>query len=529
MPTTHPLPRQLTLLDPQGPPPFDDFEPAPLEVGPGFTPGPGFAEDLGVFGNYTKELPVACHLVTEEPLLAGGPSGSGKTRLLTLCYKALQLRVFAPNMAFANVIEDLCGIPDMRAFEQGRVAWLEAENTPWGKDAVLLNEITRTAPALGCKVLDLVDERSLMATSIPSLQYVAATCNLQDHGVEPMSVALLSRFGVLMNSTPIHEMAPEDQARVIEAMGENGARLAFGAVQDENGRQRGLARLHSIIQQGREQLPKTLERHGPSLTRYVLRLSELLPQGLGCPPMDGRRLGKLRRNLATTLALHEAAVRWRPDPYDALYDALCFSVPQVITEPGFDIGTLAAPHAGAWQASFGLGRRPHSPRVRPFDPFSSSGNWLQYVDQLGDLCEEEHGRVLGVLFGRANGQDPEERIRAITEGLEVVCRMICRTDLPPVIVARALGWADRVLGIGSGSVHGAFGALADSIADLGETIPPQDALALRLALEVSRKHHPGGRSAPDADRASMAFREAREAASRLMTPPAVEDGGAVCR
>ncbi len=529
MPPIRPRPpRQLHLVEPD---PLDlspEFEPVILDTGPGATLGPGFARDLGVHGYEELELGYAIAFVTEESWLVAGESGSGKTRLLTHCCRALGLSLFSTNMAFASMLEDFTGIPDMKALEQAREAFLEAENTPWGRQAAVLNEINRTAPALGCKVLDLVDEHSLLGIHIESLRYVFATCNLQDVGVQPISKALLSRFVVLLRSKPLHALDPEDQARVIETMGENTARLAFG----EDGGDawtRGREKLESIIHHGRAQLPVTLERHGAALTRYVLELDQRARQALGGAPMSGRRLGKIRRNVATALALHEAGVRWHDDPYDALYAALCCSVPLVVTDPAFDVEVLAAPHAGAWQASFGRHGSPRVPARRAFDPAMGAGQWQRYVANLGQHSLDEHGLFLGGLLGCVQQGDSEERVQAIAVGLRVVRAMLGRTDVPPVIVARALGWADRVLGIGSGPVGGAFAELAEAVAEQREAIDPTDAMALRLALEASRHHHPGGRSEVDAGRARHALFEAREAAHLLLHGDREHEGGVACR
>ena len=524
-----PSPRQLHLVD-AGPldlPP--DFELVILDTGPGTTLGPGFARDLAVYGYEELELGYAIAFVTGESGLVAGESGSGKTRLLTHSLRALGLSVFSTNMAFASMLEDFTGLPDMKAFEQGRVAFLEAENTPWGKNAVVLNELNRSAPALGCKVLDLVDEHSMLGVTIESLRYVFATCNLQDVGVQPISRALLSRFGVLLRSRPLHALEPADQVRVIETMGENSARMSFGRDADDQGWVQGREKLESIIYHGRAQLPVTLEQHGPALTRYVQEFLQRSRQALGAQPLSGRRLGKIRRNLATALALHEAGVRWHDDPYDALYTALCCSVPQVVTDPTFDPEVLAAPHAGAWQASFGRRGSPRAPAPDCWDPATGSGSWQHYVANLGQLSEEQHGVFLGSLFGCTQRGDVDQRVRAIAEGLLVVRTLLGRNDVPPVIVARALGWADRVLGVGSGPVGGAFAELAEAVTDLGEAIDPPTAMALRLALEASRRHHPGGRSEPDVQRAGQVLYEAREAAHLLLHGERSHEGGVACR
>ncbi len=528
-PTRPPPPRQLHLVD-DAPPPEQpsDLEYVILDVGPATTLGPGFARDLGVYGYDELEPAFAVAFVTEEPLVSGGESGSGKTRLLTHCCRALRLSLFETNMAFANMLEDFTGLPDMKAFEEGRVAFLEAENTPWRKDAALFNELNRAAPALGCKVLDLVDEHCMLGIHIESLRYVFATLNQRDVGVQPLSRALQSRFGLWVPSRPIHSLEPGDQARVIEAMGENSTRLAFGRGPGDEGWARGREKLESIIQHGREQLSLTLERHGTTLTRYVIELNQRARQALGGAPLSGRRLGKIRRNLAATLALHEAGIRWHDDPYDTLYAVLCCSLPQAVIDPGFDPDLLATPHAGAWQASFGRRGSGRAPEPRLCDPAMGSGGWQRYVAHLGQHCEEEHGFFLGSLFGHAQRGDPEDRVQAIAQGLQVVRAMLGRTDVPPVIVARALGWADRVLGVGSGPVGGAFAELGEAVTGLGQAIDPLEAMALRLALEASRRHHPGGRSEPDAGRAGTALPEAREAARRLLHGDEHE-GGVACR
>jgi hypothetical protein len=225
----------------------------------------------------------------------------------------------------------------------------------------------------------------------------------------------------------------------------------------------------------------------------------------------------LRRNLLTALALARRGYRWHQDDYRLIFRVLCLSLPWIATEPQFDFAAIAGTHASAWRASFGgadsrdLGLRLPRPGAEDLGALID-----RYAERVADMSEEEHGHLLGQVFGRAGVDDIHQRIPAMVEGLRVVRSLLGRTDVPAAIVARALSWADRAAGIGSRGWATSVEELQMTLNTYRDCLGPRDALALRLALEASREGHPGGDAPFSVDDARRAYTEASRQAYDLL-------------
>ena len=490
---------------------------APDARQPASLPDPHFLEPLGLHGLAALELPLSIHAITGAPFYLVGDRGSAKSRLLVSVYRALGLRTGTYNLAMSTQLEDLAGWPNAKALAEGEWAWQEAPHVVWGKQALVLDELPRVATQLQGKTFDLLRDLSVMGTRIESLQLCAATGNPPGPGSHPLDDALVGRFGLIDRMPTIQDMDRAARTGIIESVGESDAPLAKAfhitpADYDGAG-----TILRAIIGAGRDELPATIRDLGPTVTAYVLEIGESIEKVSPSGYLDGRRLGMLRRNLLTALALGRRGYRWHDDDYQLVFRVLCLSLPLVATEPEFDFATIAGTHAAAWRASFG-GAESRDLGLRvPRGGSEDLGALIdRYAERAANMSEEEHGHMLGQVFGRAGADDVEHRIPAMVEGLRVVRSLLGRTDVPAAIVARALSWADRAAGIGSRGQATSVEDLQMTLNTYRDVIGPRDALALRLALEASREGHPGSDAPFSMDDARRAFTEASYQAYGLL-------------
>ncbi len=481
------------------------------------SPALHFLPSLGLHGLATLELPLAIHAITGTPLYFVGDRGSAKSRLLTSYYRALGLRTGIFNLALATQLEDLAGWPDAKALAEGEWCWQEAPHVVWGKEALVFDELPRVAPALQGKLFDVLRDRSVMGTPIEGLQLCSATGNPPGPGSHPLDDALVGRFGLSVRMPTIQDMSREDRTGIIQSVGKSDAPLAdaFHAVPPDY--ETTGAVLQVIIEAARAELPVTIRELGPVSTRYALEICETIEQVSPTGYLDGRRLGMLWRNLLTALALARCGYCWHEDDYQLVFRTLCLSLPWVASEPSVDFTRLAGTHAAAWRASFGGAEGRDLGLCVPRAGEEDLGALIDnYAERAADMSEDEHGYLLGQVFGRAGDDDVERRVGAMAESLRVVRSLLGRTDVPAAVVARALSWADQVAGIGSRGEAASIEELLNTLNVYQHQVCPQDALALRLAMEACRDGHPGSDAPIKVAKAQAAFTRAAKEAYRLL-------------
>ena len=476
-----------------------------------------FLQPLGLHGLEPLELPLSIHSITGTPLYLVGDRGSAKSRLLVSVYRSLKLSTGIYNLAMSTQLEDLAGWPDAKALSEGTWAWQEAPHVVWGKQALVFDELPRVVPALQGKLFDVLRDHSVMGTLIEALQLCSATGNPPGPGSHPLDEALVGRFGLLATMPTIQAMSREDRTGIIQSVGESDAPLAAAFHVEPPDHASAGAILRCIIDASRAELPRTIRELGPAATRYVLEISETIEQVSPTGYLDGRRLGMLRRNLLTALALARRGYRWHGDDYQLVFRVLSLSLPWVASEPSVDFTRLAGTHASAWRVAFGGAKaRDLGLRIPGAEEEDLGALIDNYAERAADMSEDEHGYLLGQVFGRAGDDVVERRVGAMAEGLRVVCSLLGRTDVPPAVVARALSWADRVAGLGSRSEATAVEDLLYTVNVFHHVVGPRDALAMRLAMEASRKGHPGSDAPFEATKAQAALTRASKEAYRLL-------------
>ncbi len=506
------------MFDPIAPEGAATGAPGDIEGAQRAGPATHYLTHLGLHGLEVLELPLAVHAITGTPFYLVGDRGSAKSRLLVSVYRALGLQTGTYNLAMSTQLEDLAGWPDAKALSDGRWAWQEAPHVIWGQQAAVFDELPRVAPSLQGKLFDVLRDHSVMGTLIENLQLCSATGNPPGPGSHPLDDALVGRFGLLDRMPTIQEMDRGVRASIIESVGASDAPLAEAFHARPPDYEAAGAVLRSIIGDGRAALASTISELGPAATRYVIEISDTIEQVSPSGYLDGRRLGMMWRNLITGLALARRGYRWHEDDYQLVFRLLCLSLPWVASEPGLDFSRLAGTHAAAWRVSFGgatsrdLGLRVPSAATEDLGALVE-----RYSERAADMSEEEHGYLLGQVFGRAGSvDDAEQRIQAMAEGLRVVRGLLGRTDVPAAVVARALSWADRTAGIGSRGEASSVDEVLHTLNIHQHVIEPHDALALRVAMEACREGHPGSDAPFATAKAQAAFARASREAYRLL-------------
>ncbi len=252
----------------------------------------GVLDGLGVFGCGELEDAILAGLALGEPILLIGGPGCAKTRLAERLAAGLRMRFWAYDACKA-LFEDVVGFPDPSSLADGEVRYVPTRLSLWGKEFILVDEISRANPSMQNKWLEVVRSRRLMGMELADLKEVVAAMNPAGlPGTVALDEALAGRFTFHLEVPEAHRMAAADRRRVIEAPD-------LGPADSE------LPDLRPMLASIREALPVVESRDGAVTTGYVEHLADYFA-GRECP-LDGRRLGMIRRALLSMVAAHEAA------------------------------------------------------------------------------------------------------------------------------------------------------------------------------------------------------------------------------
>lgn len=336
----------------------------------------GVLASLGIHGCGAIEDAYLAGLALGEPILLVGGIGSAKTLLAERTAQALGLRFWAYDASKA-VFEDVMGFPDPRAMQEGRVDYLPAPLTLWGKEFILVDELSRAVPGMQNKWLEVIRSRRLMGMPLPDLQYIVAAMNpVGLLGTMPLDPALAGRFPFILSLPDVNVMDEEDRRRVIRNTTEADAHgLRRTAAAQESGPD--VPALSSLIERTRALYPGIEQQWGETVVTYLDHVRQhLLARDLA---LDGRRLGMMRRALLAMLALREVtgrtAERHDAPPFEAFRAALDHTLPFEAQGEGVPRLVLNTAHNHA--VSVLKGRR-RMPLVGP-----------HFLDQVEDWLKDE--------------------------------------------------------------------------------------------------------------------------------------------
>ncbi len=319
-------------------------------------------KDLGVFGLGRVETPILAGLVLGDPILLVGSHGTAKTTLCRRLAEALELRFWAYPANLAS-FDDVLGFPSPAALSEGRVEYASTPVSIWDKEAVLVDELSRAAPGLQGKWFEVLRARTLLGKPLERLAQVFAAMNPPTYlGAQPLDEALIGRFPIVVE-LPAFSLLPRDvRERIAGADGEDDARAV--ATGPRGVGPRAGARLRRTIERARALLRAGDPRRRRDATRFALGVAEFLERVER--PLDGRRVGMLRRVVEAARAVHEVTERdahpFVENPLllgQVLAGALPFPastepLPEHLLHGALDAGLAAAKPGGARRR----GRRP---------------------------------------------------------------------------------------------------------------------------------------------------------------------------
>ncbi len=318
--------------------------------------GFGILSGLGVHGYEPIEDAFLAGLALGEPILLVGGIGAAKTRLAERTALALGMRFWAYDASKA-VFEDVVGFPDPRAMQEGRVEYLDAPLTLWGKEFILVDELSRAPIGMQNKWLEVIQSRRLMGMALLDLQVIVAAMNPPGLvGTMPLDPALAGRFTFVLRVPEVHDLSDEDRKKVIasERPGfalHRGAQKPLPAEASSNA-------LVAFIRRTRGEMTWAEKTLRTSLVAYLDRVREYL--NYWEVSLDGRRLGMMYRAILALAAVHRACERLPPDlarpPFDLFRHALDCTLPAPALGEDIPSMVLDAAHRHAVAASEGRER-----------------------------------------------------------------------------------------------------------------------------------------------------------------------------
>ena len=281
-------------------------------------------EKLNTYGMEKIEDAVLAGLVTGDPVLLIGSHGSAKTLLARRLAASLGLKFHAYDASKA-MFEDVIGFPNPDSLSRGIVEYTPTPISIWGKEFVLVDELSRASPAMQNKWLEVVRSRQIMGKSIEGLKYIFAAMNPPGYlGAMPLDEALAGRFAFVIRVPEARDMSSENIGKIIEHVSEDDAPVLIHMDRKGNG-----ASLNCLIQGAQELFPMLEKKYGKVFKDYVTHLSSAFK--MNRHPLDGRRLGMIYRNLIAFLSVRQEKNRsaeMDPEALDVLcFDCLGFSLP----------------------------------------------------------------------------------------------------------------------------------------------------------------------------------------------------------
>ncbi len=339
---------------------------------------------LGLYGLHEIENGVLAALAAGDPLLLVGSHGSAKTLLARRIAAALKERFWAYD-AGKSLFEDLVGFPDPGSLSAGQVRYAATPLSVFDKEFILIDEISRAAPSMQNKWLEVVRSRQVMGMPIPALKHIVAAMNPPTvySGAVPLDLALAGRFAFILLMPEIRDMEPADLRRIITHRGADDAPLLSGSAEPASPLD-----LSAFLADVRDRRPAIERDLGARLETYVMNVLTALKASK--VDVDGRRAGMIYRNTVSYLAVMEAKGALDDDGADALrkplWDALRSSMPYAATGEDVSEGVVLSAHGVAIKAMRSKSlQRTADARLRllaPTDPLKAARIYGEVASQL---------------------------------------------------------------------------------------------------------------------------------------------------
>lgn len=253
-------------------------------------------ESLHIYGMEKIEDAVLAGLATGDPVLFIGGHGSAKTLLTQRIAGAMGLDFHSYDASKA-MFEDVIGFPNPDSLCRGVIEYTPTPISIWGKEFVLVDELSRASQAMQNKWLEVIRSRQIMGKRVESLQFIFAAMNPPGYlGSMPLDEALAGRFAFVIRVPEAKDMSSDNLGRIITHLSEYDAPALGGS--QESPRHSDLSEL---VRKTRAAFPEVAKARGDMLRAYVTQLAVAFK--LNHHPLDGRRLGMIWRNLVAYLSV----------------------------------------------------------------------------------------------------------------------------------------------------------------------------------------------------------------------------------
>ncbi len=470
---------------------------------------------VGLYGMESIATPVLASLVTGDPLLLVGAHGTAKTALAEALAEALGMRFRAYDASKA-LFEDIIGFPNPRQLGEGKLGYVPTEISIWGIEFVLVDELSRAAPAMQNKWLEVVRSRRVMGQAVTSLKMVFGAMNPPGYlGARTLDPALVGRFAYIVTMPTVKDMTAQQVDAVIRTVTSSdapGCKDVWPGAVDLAEAGEGIAR---IVEESRRALRNLVEDLGQLLVDYVRAFQALLrAQKID---LDGRRLSLMYRALAAGMAVD--AVRGREVPGEgALFDCVRHLLPGPALDEAVPSTVLYPIHLAAWEQSFkregGAMGTGCQAACSVFTQTSMERMVEQYEATLEELGEEDHHEVVSRVV-RPLGEEAGVKARRWGESVPALRSLVGvaarhHARMPLDVVSRIFdSWR---------AVSGLHSSNWDEVADLAEEVAKDprafsgdlDWLASRAAIELARDRVGDPDDSPDMDVAARKRSEVGE-------------------
>jgi len=263
-------------------------------------------EKMGMYGLQSQEDFLLAGMLTGDPVLLIGTHGSGKTYFCELVAKVLGVDYQCYDASKA-MFEDTLGFPNPKSLVQGSVDYIPTPMSILPKEFVLIDEISRAHVQMQNKWLEIIRSRQIMGVKCRRLRWVWAAMNpLSYEGAVPLDEALAGRFSLIIIMPEAKDMEDADALSVV--MSENGddalAISSWGGMKNERP-SLPTKDLKELLAHAGSCYNSIVKEKSAAISTYTVRLMRALSEK-GVTNLDGRRLGMIRRNIMSVLAIRRA-------------------------------------------------------------------------------------------------------------------------------------------------------------------------------------------------------------------------------
>ena len=393
-------------------------------------------ERLGIYGMEMIEKPLLAGLVTGEPVLLVGGHGTAKTALCRNIAKDLDQPFIAYDAGKA-MFEDILGFPDPSSLQKGEITYISTPVSIWGKRFVLIDELSRAAPAMQNKWLEVIRSRQIMGLKLPDLDFVFAAMNPPSYlGAHPLDEALAGRFALVIRVPEVSEVSEEAVLKIVRNITEDDVKGARGAHNRAPEQAHGagdwapkadVAVLGDFLIRARRRLSEFDHKAASLLASYVAELASYLRAR--DVALDGRRLGMMWRTLQAFLCVEAEMAGAGAIDIGASGSSIAECLPHAV--PFAATGQADMPNAAlraAHEASFPILRGEAKPRHLLL-PTNTLDAVRIFEERHREAKPEERRDGVSRLLARTKSQGEESERVAALAGLCEMARAVCSGDL----------------------------------------------------------------------------------------------------